>query len=355
MARAIWTGSINFGLVNIPVGLYSAVSEKTIHFHQLQRGTTDRIRYKRVNEATGDEVDYADIVKGYDVGDGSFVVVDPKELESAEPGPVRTIEIEDFVDQADINPIFYDQAYYVGPKTEAAARPYALLIEAMRASGRVAIARFVLRSKEHLVALRVDGDVLALETMYFSDEIRDPMAEIEFQPSVEGASERELKMAQSLIDSMSVKWDPTNYRDRYRERVEQLIEQKLEGRETIVPRRPEKDSNIVNLMDALQRSVAQIGAKRAGRDGDEEAAAGDSRKEAGSGSESAAKAAANAKRSGGTSAKSRAAEPQGEQLAMLNREELYQLAQDIKVPGRSKMSRDELEHAVAKAQARQAS
>lgn len=354
MARAIWTGSISFGLVNIPVGLYSAVSEKTIRFHQLERGTSDRIRYKRVNENTGKEVEYQDIVKGYDVGGGQYVILSPKELEAVEPTGSRTIEIEDFVDQVDIDPIFYNQTYYVAPKTDGANRPYQLLIEAMRKSGKVGIASFVMRSKEHLAALRVDGDVLALETMYFADEIRDPMKEVEITPSAEPPKERELATAISLVESMSTKWDPTNYEDRYRARVEELIEQKLQGEELVTGSRPERDSNVVDLMEALKRSVDRVRDDRKG--------------EAGGNSETAAKKSAKASKAVAShkaeeapaqnkrTSKREKAPPQGEQLAMMSREELYQLAQDIKVPGRSKMSKDELAEAVANAQAaRQAS
>ncbi len=357
MARAIWTGSISFGLVNIPVGLYSAVSEKAIRFHQLERGTSDRIRYKRVNENTGEEVQYEDIVKGYDVGGGQYVVLSSKELEAVEPSGSRTIEIEDFVDQVDIDPIFYNQTYYVGPRTDGAARPYALLIEAMRSAGKVAIASFVMRSKEHLAALRVDGDVLALETMYFADEIRDPMKEIDVKVSGQPPAERELSTAISLIESMSIKWDPTNYHDRYRARVEELIERKLEGEEVVTGTRPSRDTNVVDLMEALRRSVDEVRDRGAARGAPAEKA---ERRPA-----RAAKAAADTAPARGTGApakkaaprpangskKKAAAEAQGEQLAMMSREELYQLAQDINVPGRSKMNRDQLAEAVASARA----
>jgi DNA end-binding protein Ku len=366
MARAIWTGSISFGLVNIPVGLYSAVSEKTIRFHQLERDTSERIRYKRVNESTGKEVEYQDIVKGYDVGGGQYVILSPKELEAVEPTGSRTIEIEDFVDQVDIDPIFYNQTYYVAPKTDAAARPYALLIEAMRHSGKVAIATFVMRSKEHLAALRVDGDVLALETMYFADEIRDPLKEIEIAPSGEPPRERELTTAISLIESMAAKWDPTNYHDRYRVRVEELIEQKLQGEEMVTRSGPKQDTNVVDLMEALRRSVDRVrddrkgGSKSNGSKPDASERASSSEKRA---SKSASGGAGDRQGKTGTKSKAKPEDetasrssanteaPQGEQLAMMSREELYQLAQDIKVPGRSKMNRDELAEAVASAQA----
>jgi DNA end-binding protein Ku len=332
MARAIWTGSISFGLVNIPVGLYSAVSEKTIRFHQLQKGTSERVRYKRVNESTGDEVPYDDIVKGYEVGDGRYVLLTPAELESVEPAGGRTIEIEDFVDQADIDPIFYASTYYVGPKNDVASRPYALLVEAMGKAQKIAIARFVMRSKEHLAAIRVNGDVLALETMYFADEIRDPRREVEITPAADPPRERELQTAISLIESMSAKWDPTSYRDRYRERIEELIEQKLSGEETVARRVPERATNVVDLMDALKASVEAVRTNRRAGSPETQQVSAERPKRAGS------KKAADGARP-------------HEQLAMMSREELYQLAQDIRVPGRSKMNRDELAQAVADAQA----
>ncbi|HLI43937.1 MAG TPA: Ku protein [Acidimicrobiales bacterium] len=376
MARAIWTGSISFGLVNIPVGLYSAVSERSIRFNQLQKGTSDRIRYKRVNERTGEEVGYRDIVKGYDVGGSQYVVVTDEELEAIEPSGSRTIEIEDFVDAVDIDPIFYNQTYYVAPRTEAAARPYALLIEAMRQSGKTAVAMFVMRSREHLAALRVHGEVLALETMYFADEIRDPMAEIEIRPTAEPPSERELATAVLLIESMGAKWEPERYRDRYRARVEQLIEQKLQGAEVVTATSPEPDANVVDLMEALRRSVDRVRDDRgAGRDsvaagaspkgtgiadhavarsGSGETPHGARRPARGRSAADAPAAEKPARRAKRSSKKGRL--PQGEQLAMMSRDELYQLAQDIQLPGRSKMNRDELADAVANARAaRQAS
>jgi DNA end-binding protein Ku len=340
MARSIWTGSISFGLVNIPVGLYSAVEEKTIRFHQLERGTSDRIRYKRVNETTGKEVEYQDIVKGYEVSDDQYVVLTPKELEAVEPAGSRTVEIEDFVDQAEIDPIYFDRTYYLAPRNEAAMKPYALLREAMRKAGKVGVATFVMRGKEHLAAIRVDGDgdVIALETMFFADEIREPKKELDLLPDGEAPKERELAMAVSLIDSMTAKWEPERYHDRYRARVMDLIKQKQSGEEFVVSRQPQRDTNVVDLMEALRRSVERV---RDGADAEEEpakatpATATAERREQPDKSEKAAPKAAKTKSS--------------EQLSMLSKDELYQLAQTLDVPGRSKMSRHELELAVSKA------
>src|SRR5580704_12740369 len=192
MPRAIWTGSLSFGLVNVPVGLFSATDDKAIHFNQFQAGTPDRIRQKRVNERTGEEVEYADVVKGYDLGGGEYVIVTPEELESVEPGRSRSID-----------PIYYKSTYYLGPVGDQAARPYALLREAMAQSNKVAVASLVLRTKEHLVTIRPTQSVLALETMYFADEIRDPQTELPGVTSEVDFSDRELSTAQLLIESMA--------------------------------------------------------------------------------------------------------------------------------------------------------
>ena len=218
MPRAIWTGSLSFGLVNVPVGLFSATDDKAIHFNQFQAGTADRIRQKRVNERTGEEVEYAEVVKGYDLGGGEYVIVTPEELESVEPGRSRTIEITDFVDLEAIDPIYYKSTYYLGPQGEQAARPYALLREAMAQSNKVAVASLVFRTKEHLVTIRPTQTVLALETMYFADEIRDPLTELPGVTDDVDFSDRELTTAKLLIDSMVSAWDPELYEDEYRKR-----------------------------------------------------------------------------------------------------------------------------------------
>ena len=203
MPRAIWTGSLSFGLVNVPVGLFTATDDKAIHFNQFQAGTSDRVRQKRVNERTGDEVEYAEVVKGYDLGGGEYVIVTPEELESVEPGRSRTIEITDFVDLDAIDPIYYKSTYFLGPQGDQAVRPYALLREAMAESNKVAVASLVLRTKEHLVTIRPMQSVLALETMYFADEIRDPIKEIPLSQADLSFSDRELSTAKLLIDSMA--------------------------------------------------------------------------------------------------------------------------------------------------------
>jgi DNA end-binding protein Ku len=310
MARAIWTGSIGFGLVNVPVGLYSATEDHTVHFHQFEKGSSNRIRYQRVNESTGQEVDYDDIVQGWDAGDGQYVIVTADELEDIAPGPSRTIEISDFVDQSEIDPIYFQKTYYLAPQDEGADRPYSLLLAAMAKANRVGIATFVMRGKQYLCAVRAHGDVLALETMFFADEIRDPRRLLAHLPGANCFQEREVDMAISLIESMTVPWDPDAYQDTYRERVMELIEAKRQGREVVVEGRPEQGADVVDLMEALERSLAT--ARRRGRAG-------------------------------------RSESPDGSGSSGLSRHELYQRAQELDVAGRSRMSKDELEQAVREA------
>ena len=264
MARSIWSGSVSFGLVNVPVSMYSATQDSTVHFNQFQKGTSARIRLKRVNEDTGREVDYEDIVKGYDLGDGKYVIVTPEELESVEPGRSRTIEITDFVEAADVDPIYFDTTYYLAPKDDSAAKAYRLLLRALEESERIAVATFVMRDKQHLAAIRPLGDVLALETMRFADEVRDPHEVIEDLPKKATVSARDLDAARMLIDAMATEWDPDNYRDTYRDRVMALIKAKAKGREVVVEHDAEAAPNVVDLMAALQASVDAAKGRRPG-------------------------------------------------------------------------------------------
>ena len=207
MARTIWKGALSFGLVNVPVGLYPATQDKTIHFNQFEVGTSDRIRYKKVNERTGEEVRADKIVKGVDLGGGEYVLLTDDELAAAEPEKSRYIEITDFVDLDAIDPVYFRATYYLAPEGEAAGKAYALLHKAMREAGKVAIATFVMRNREYLVAIRPEGEVIALETMYFADEVRSPSKELPDLAHAEAPSDREIKMAQLLIDSMEDSWD----------------------------------------------------------------------------------------------------------------------------------------------------
>src|SRR6478672_205348 len=224
MARSIWTGAISFGLVTVPVKLYSAVSRKTVRFHQLNAKTGVRIQQKRVDPTTGDEVSYDDIVKGYELTPDRYVLIDPGELDALAPKKTRTIEIEDFVELSEIDPIFYDHPYYLAPGP-GGAKPYRLLVEAMRETGRVAIARVVIRQKESLVALRPEGDVLGMSTMLFADEVADPerIEELGAARDVE-VKKAELDIAKQLVDSLAGDFDPSKYSDDYRQRVLDLID-----------------------------------------------------------------------------------------------------------------------------------
>jgi len=265
MARSIWTGAISFGLVTVPVKLYSAVNRKNVRFHQLSGKTGVRIAQRRVDPTTGDEVPYEDIVKGYELTPDRYVVIEPGELESLEPKKTKTIEIEDFVELSDIDPIFYDHPYYLVPD-KGAGKAYGLLLEAMRESGKVAIARVVLRSKEQLVAIRPgEGDVLTMETMIFHDEVV-PADDLDDVPSTKDlkTSDRELKMAQQLIDSLSSDFEPSKYHDEYREKVLELIEAKADGQEIAIQPTDEEPQEVPDLMAALEASLAAVKDPEAG-------------------------------------------------------------------------------------------
>jgi len=259
MARAIWSGAISFGLVNIPVKLYSAVSRKTVRFHQLDGADNQRIQQKRVNPRTGEEVPYENLVKGYEIRPDRYVIVTPEELDSLAPEKTRAIDIEDFVDLDQIDPIYYDHPYYLVPDT-GAGKAYRLLLDAMSESGRVAIARVVIRSKEQLVAIRPRDGILTMETMLFADEVVPPEELDDAPQDGKKTTKRELDMAQQLIDSLSGDFEPDKYRDEYRDRVLDLIERKAEGEEVVLEAPPEEPQKVPDLMAALEASIA--GAKR---------------------------------------------------------------------------------------------
>jgi DNA end-binding protein Ku len=258
MARAIWSGAISFGLVNIPVKLYSAVSRKTVRFHQLDGEDNQRIQQKRVNPRTGEEVPYENLVKGYEIGPDRYVIITPEELDGLAPEKTRTIDIEDFVDLDDIDPIFYDHPYYLAPGT-GAEKAYRLLLDAMKESNKVAIARVVIRSKENLVAIRPRDDVLTMETLLFGDEVMEPesLDEIPEAKATKKTSKRELEMAQQLIESLTAEFDPDKYRDEYRDRVLDMIERKAQGEEVLVEAPAEEPKKVPDLMAALEASIAQ--------------------------------------------------------------------------------------------------
>jgi DNA end-binding protein Ku len=256
----MWSGAISFGLVNVPIKLYSAVSKKTVRFHQLNSETGSRISQKRVDATTGEEVPYENLVKGYELTRDQYVVITPEELQTLEAEKSRTIDIEDFVDLAEIDPIFYDHPYYLVPD-KGAAKAYGLLLNAMQESGRVAIARVVLRSKEQLVAIRPDKDgrLLMMETMIFADEVV-PKDDLEGLPEAEElkVSEREVKMAQALIESLATDFEPERYKDEYREKVLELIEAKADGQEIATAPEAPAPTEVPDLMAALEASLAAV-------------------------------------------------------------------------------------------------
>jgi DNA end-binding protein Ku len=259
MARAIWSGAISFGLVNVPVKLYSATSPKAVRFHQLSSKTGVRIRQKRVDPTTDEEVPYEEIVKGYEITPDRYVLIEPDELDALDPKATKTIDIVEFVDLKDIDPIYYDHSYYLAPSA-GGAKPYRLLLDAMRESGKVGIGRVVLRSKQQLCALRPTGDVLTLTTMLWGDEVLSPDRLDELDSVGEAdASDRELKMAEQLIDSLSAQWDPGQFRDEYREQVLNLIERKAAGEEIAVQPQAEEPAAAPDLMAALEASLAAVG------------------------------------------------------------------------------------------------
>jgi DNA end-binding protein Ku len=316
MARAIWSGFLSFGLVSVPVGLYPATADQTIHFNQLHKGTSNRIRYKKVDEASGEEVEAADIVNGFDVGGGEYVVVTREELKEVAPGRSETMEISDFVDLDRIDPVHYRQTYYLAPRGKGADRAYALLRQAMRETSKVGIATLILRDKEHLVAVRPGADVLIVETMYFADEIRTPSEELDSLPQDVSFEGRELDVAKKLVESLTVEWSPENYHNTYRARVEELIERKREG-EAVVFETERPKSNVIDLMAALEASVARTGQAPA------------------------------------TPAADRPAEPARQDgqtdLTAMTKAELLSLAAELDLQGRSKMSKPQLIQALADA------
>ena len=258
MARAIWSGAISFGLVNVPVKLYSATQPKTVRFHQLAGSTGARIRQKRVDPTTDQEVPYDDIVKGYEITPDRYVLITQEELDALDPKATRTIDIEEFVDLVEIDPIYFDHSYYLAP-TAGGAKAYRLLLDAMREAGKVGIGRFVLRTKQQLCALRPTGGALTLSTMLFGDEVLSPerIDELESVGEVE-AGARELKMAQQLIESLSGEFDPARFKDEYRERVLDLIERKAAGEEIAVQPQAEEPAAAPDLMAALEASLAAV-------------------------------------------------------------------------------------------------
>jgi len=255
---AIWTGTVSFGLVTVAVRAVSATKSRDVRFNQLEQSTGARIRYRRVSEQTGEEVPTDGIVKGYELSPGQYVTVTDDEMNAIAPKARRTIDIEDFVDLDDIDPVYFEQPYYLVPDP-AAIKPYRLLVDAMTELRKVAIGRFVMRSKEHLVAIRPVDGLLCLETMRYADEIV-PVAEVMPPPVADDQpSGRELEMARQLVSSLATEFDPGKYHDSYREELLGLIERKAAGEEIVARPAAEETGKVLDLMAALEASLARAG------------------------------------------------------------------------------------------------
>jgi DNA end-binding protein Ku len=260
MARTLWRGTLSFGLVTIPVGLYTAVEDRSPSFNQLRASDHSRIGYKRVSKADGDEVEYGDIVKGYEYERDRYVVFDDEELAALRPKSSRMIDILQFVPLPQIDPIYFDRPYYLAPEP-AGAKAYALLSEAMRDSNAVAVCKITMRDKEHLATLRLRDEILVLETMHWPDEIREfSLADVGIEEIPEPRPQ-EVKMAQSLIDNLTEDFDPSQFHDTYRERLLEAVQAKIEGEEITIAE-AEEPATVVDLMEALRRSVEQSQSRR---------------------------------------------------------------------------------------------
>ncbi|WP_406630804.1 Ku protein [Amycolatopsis sp. WGS_07] len=295
--RPVWQGALSFGLVNVPVRLYKAVEDHAVHFTQFQRGTRDRIRYRRVNERTGDEVRYDDIVRGREVGDDEYVLVEQEELDEIAPGRSRSLEVESFVDLAEVDPVYFDRAYWLAPTNEEAQRPYVLLLDALSSRDKAAVAKFVFHGREHLALARAGDGVIVLNTLHYAAEVRtaDDVPQL---PAKAKTNKKELDLAVKLIDAMTEPWRPEDFHDTYRERVDELIEAKKAGNTVTPAAEPEQPTKVVDLMEALAKSVR--GNRR----------------------------------------------PRTPDLSELSKADLQKLAKERDVKGRSKMSRADLEAAL---------
>jgi DNA end-binding protein Ku len=277
MPRAMWSGAISFGLVNIPIKLFTAVNRKSVSFNQIDTRTGSRIQYRKVSAADGEEVPAEQIAKGYQLGSGEYVLIGDDELAALDPVASRSIDIEQFVDLDEIDPLYYDSAYFVAPD-KAARKPYVLLTRAMEEEGKVAIARFVMRSKQYLAALRPKDGVLVMSTMVYADELNDPTQLIDDLDDVD-VSPKELTMATQLIESLTEPFEPEKFEDTYRNQVLDLIDRKAAGEELVAAPEPAAEDKVVDLMAALEASVRDAkaargrhpSAKAAGNGEDEEA------------------------------------------------------------------------------------
>jgi len=264
MARAIWSGTISFGLLNVPVRMYSAVARRSIALREIRESDSARIKHRRVAEGTDEEVPYENIVKAYELSPGQYVPLGKDEMAALAPEKTRAIDVQDFVDIEEIDPMYFDSPYYLGP-ADGAEKAYSLLASAMESSGKAAIARFVFRNKEHLSAIRASDGVLTLTTMRFHDEVVPPSELDDSLPDkAPKVAKKEREMAEQLIDSLSTKFNPNEYRDEYREQLLSLIEQKAEGKEIVAPEtEAPKATKAPDLMAALEESIAAVKEKGA--------------------------------------------------------------------------------------------
>ncbi|MGW9032545.1 non-homologous end joining protein Ku [Streptomyces sp. NPDC055722] len=354
MARAIWTGVITFGMVSVPVGLFTATEDHTVHFHQLQRGTADRIRNRRVNERTGKEVPTEDIVKGYEVAEGEYIIVEPEELDEIAPGRSQAIDITEFVDLADIEPVYFDRTYYVAPDGEEYTKVYELLRAALAKADKAGIATFVMRGKQYLTALRAEDKALVLQTLHWTDEVRDPGQELPELPSSRVGKGKELDMVVQLIDALATSWDPARYHDTYQKKVRELVKAKAEGEEIAAAQEAPQATNVINLTVVLQNSIDQVrGAKepkpvapRRKKTATRKAARKPAPKAA---KKKTAEKKAPPKKARASTPASRGRGGSRNELRQLSKAELYQQATEQDITGRSKMSREELIDALNRA------
>jgi DNA end-binding protein Ku len=263
MARAIWSGSVSFGLVNVPVKAYGAVRDHEVHFHQLDRRSGARIRYAQVSEKTGREVPSEDIELGYELPRGTYVIVDPDELDALRPRSTRSIAVTDFVDLADIDPVYYERTYWLAPDGESAPRAYRLLFAAMHQADRAGIGTVVMRNKQYLAAIRPYDGALAMSTMRFADEVVPRSAVDELPTGRLGADAKELRLASQIIDSLATDWDPARYRDTYTDELKDLLGRKAKGEQIVSEEAPAARADVIDLLAALESSVAEAKRDRA--------------------------------------------------------------------------------------------
>ena len=260
-ARSIWTGTISFGLIAIPVKLFTAVRHKGVSFNQLDGRTMARIKYQKVSEETGDEVPSEQIVKGYEIAKGRYVTVSPDELEPFMPAVTKTIDLEEFVALDEIDPVYFDTAYYIAPHLNP--KPYVLLARALESSGKVAIARFVMRNRQYTAAIRAQESRLVMSTLAYADEVV-PAASVDELAGLDdvGVADREVKMAEMLVESLTAEFDPVKYTDEYRVQVLDLLAKKAAGEEFELPAAAAEAPKVVDLMAALEASVEAAKAAR---------------------------------------------------------------------------------------------